>query len=237
MAFFPESSETLPVCEFSFGFQNDLVSGASHQRRRNDITPLGTQVTIAEDIDNNKSYEWPFLDERPVVSGRSQIAMKNRTFLPFIVALLLVGFATGYRLSKISRIDTSKLLNIVGLFYDLLAIVVLNEVLATNAKWKQLSADWMAPATLWAHTVIPLGAAVSALIVSFAHFPSSSIILGFAFGFFLYSIIPLAALEMAVVNPKFTIFKSAESRWRYFGLWLLLSGVALQLVAAVTDLR
>lgn len=154
-----------------------------------------------------------------------------------MVGLFGSGFAIGYCISEIPKIDRAKVLNIVGLFYDLLGIVVLSEVFATNARWKKTSVEWIAPATLWAHTNIPLGAAVAASVVAFLHFPSAGIIFRFAFGFFVYSLIPLALLEITVVNPTLSIFKGVGSRWRYFGLWLLLSGVTLQLIAAVLDFK
>lgn len=121
----------------------------------------------------------------------------------------------------------------VGLFYDLLGIIILNEILASSAKWKSVSAELIAPMVLGAHTVIPLSTAFGAAIGYFTHYPSASTVFTFAFGFFGYSLIPLTFLEVTVVNPQFPIFRTTESRWRYLGLWLLLSGVSLQLIATI----
>ncbi len=163
--------------------------------------------------------------------------MRNRTFVAFLIVLLCLGFVVGYRFSRISKLDTAKLLNIVGLYYALLGILVLNEILAPNAKWKRVSVELIAPATLWAHTAIPIGAAVGAAVAFSAHWPSASIVFKFAVGFFACSLIPLAFLDVTVVKPQFGIFKATESRWRFFGFLLVLSGVALQLVAAVVGFK
>jgi len=54
--------------------------------------------------------------------------MRNKYFLFFIAFVFLLGLYMGYQLSFRQQIDTSKLLNLVGLIYNLLAVVVLSEI-------------------------------------------------------------------------------------------------------------
>ncbi|MBU1937158.1 hypothetical protein KKG05_07130 [bacterium] len=160
--------------------------------------------------------------------------MNNRSFLVFIVIVFLLGVFLGHQLSLRRQVDTSKLLNVVGLIYNLLAVMVLSEIVTSNSKLKEISLNLVAPGVLWFHTAIPLGAFVGAMFASGS--PSGPSILRFAIAFWVYSLIPLALLEATVVFPRFRALRSLESRWRYFGLFLFSSGIALQLIAAVDGL-
>ena len=164
--------------------------------------------------------------------------MSNRVFVVFVSLVFLIGLTTGYRLSGLPRLENYKLVNIVGLFYDFLGVVVLSEIAASSPKWKKISVAWVAPTVLWLHTILPLGAFIGALISGIVvHGASSSALSRFTIAFWGYSIIPLAALNDMVVFPQFAALKSNESRWRCFALLLLLTGVGLQLIAALMGLR
>lgn len=164
--------------------------------------------------------------------------MSNRTFVIFVSLVVVLGATTGYRLSSFPRLEVYKLVNIAGLLYDLLGVLVLSELVASSLKWKRIFVDTVAPAVLWLHMVFPLGALLGAFLAGvLAHSPSWGTVAKFGVGFWSYSIIPLSLLEMTVAFPPFTALKGLESRWRRFGLYLLLSGVGLQLIAAVLGLK
>lgn len=110
-------------------------------------------------------------------------------------------------------------------------MVVLSEIVTSSSKLKEISLNLVAPGTLWLHTVIPLGAFVGAMIACGS--PSGASISRFAIAFWAYSLIPLALFESTVVSPKFMVLRRSESQWRYFGIFLFLSGNALQLIAAI----
>lgn len=161
--------------------------------------------------------------------------MSNRTFVAFSSIVILLGFMSGFKLSALTQLVPSKLINVVGLVYDLLGVVVLTEIASSSEKWKNISVRYIAPFVLWVHTLVPLGVFLGA-IAGFRH-PSSRTLATFAVSFWGYSLIPLAILNETVVFPQFSRFKSIESRWRYFGIFLLLSGVGMQLLAALLLLR
>ena len=148
--------------------------------------------------------------------------------------VFLFGVFLGHHLSLWQQVDTKKLLNVVGLFYNLLGVVVLSEIVTSSSKLKGISVNLVAPGVLWLHTAIPLGAFFGAMFASGS--PSGASISRFAIGFWAYSLIPLALLEATVIFPGFRVFRGLESRWRYFGFFLFLSGIALQLIAAVESL-
>jgi hypothetical protein len=160
--------------------------------------------------------------------------MNNRLFVLFIAIVFLLGVFVGYQLSFRRQVDTSKMLNVVGLLYNLLGVLVLSEIVTSSSKLKEISVNLVAPGVLWLHTAIPLGAFFGAMFASGS--PSGASISRFAIGFWVYSLIPLSLLEATIVFPRFKALRGLESRWRYFGLFLFLSGIALQLIAAVDGL-
>jgi hypothetical protein len=163
--------------------------------------------------------------------------MSNRAFGVFISAVLASGAVVGFELSKFSRLETYKLLNIAGILYTLLAVIVLTEVAASSSAWKRIAVAWIAPAVLWVHTAFPLGLFFGGLVGGYSLRGGSGVILSkFAIGFFFYSILPLSVLNDTVVFPQFAALRTLESRWRWLGLFLLLTGIVLQLLAAILAL-
>jgi hypothetical protein len=165
--------------------------------------------------------------------------VSNRRFAVFIVVIFGLGVAAGYRLSILPKLESYKLLNVVGLSYDFLAVLVLSEIAASTEKWKKISVETIARVVLWFHTTFPLGASLGGFLAGLLLHGSSSgaAVSSFAFSFFLYSLIPLSVLNETVTFPRFAALKSLESRWRWFGLYLLANGVGLQLIAGVLGLR
>jgi hypothetical protein len=86
--------------------------------------------------------------------------MTNRVFRIFFSVVLLLGLAAGYWLAALPGLQTNELLNLVGLSYNFLGVLVLSELLAVSATWKNICVKFLAPGVLWLHTLIPLGACV-----------------------------------------------------------------------------
>jgi hypothetical protein len=112
--------------------------------------------------------------------------------------------------------------------------VVLSELLNPNPKWKAFSVNVMAPVILWLHTLVPLGAFIGGGVAAgLKHGSWGGEVSRFAIAFWAYSLIPLSILDAWVVFPRISTFKTLESRWRYWGLYLLGAGVGLQLASAL----
>ncbi len=151
--------------------------------------------------------------------------MSNRVWKIVLSLTTALGVFIGYRLARIPNLQPYKLLNIVGLLYSLLAIFVLSEVLVASAKWKRICVEWIAPVLLWAHITVPVGATIGAgLAWLLGRGPSASIVGLFGIGSFGYMGIVGSVLEQTVVLPR-VFKKDIDSRWRYFGLVLLSSGM------------
>lgn len=87
-------------------------------------------------------------------------------------------------------------------------------------------------------SVFPLGVSLGGFLVVLLHSSSwAAHVSRFAFTFWAYSLLPLSVLDTTVTFPRFAALKALESRWRWFGLYLVLNGVGLQLIAAVLGLR
>jgi hypothetical protein len=163
--------------------------------------------------------------------------MSNRAFLVFIFAVLVLGAVVGFELSKFARLEIYKLLNIAGILYTLLAVIVLSEIAVSTSSWKRIAVAWIAPAVLWVHGAFPLGLSLGGLIGQyFLRVGSGFTVSKFAITFFFYSMIPLSVLNETVVFPQFAALRALESRWQWLGLFLLFTGIALQLLAALISL-
>ncbi len=67
--------------------------------------------------------------------------------------------------------------------------------------------------------------------------PSSGVVAEFLASFFVPSLPVLGVMEATVFVPKFSWFQNLETRYRMFGLILLVTGICIQLVAAFKDLN
>jgi hypothetical protein len=151
--------------------------------------------------------------------------------------LLVAGFFAGYRLSSIPELRTYKLLNLAGILYAFMGVLVLSEMLATDG-WKEFCVRKLAPAILWIHSTAPLGAFIGSSIAGMMHKPSSLAVGLFSISFLSYSMLAGMPFEAMVVFPRLPfVRRDVETRWRWFGFFLVLGGVGAQLAAAVMDLR
>ncbi len=157
--------------------------------------------------------------------------MSNRIFPCFIAILLLLGVSLGWLLAIRPSFSIPAILNVVGIIYSMIAVIVLYETVAQNQTFKTVIVSYIAPFLLWAHTVIPLGVAGSWLLIR--KHPNGDQISAFGFTFFAYSILPLAFLDASVTFPRILKMASIDGRHRRFGLFLLLSGLAMQLIASL----
>jgi hypothetical protein len=148
-----------------------------------------------------------------------------------------IGFYVGYWLSSIPELRSAKLLNLVGLLYAFLGVLVLSEIFATK-QWKDFCVLWLAPTILIIHSLIPIGAIFGSLFAIFLHRPSSFLILFFSLFFGGCSGFVGIFFDEIVVSPSLPFVGiDIDLRWRWLGLFLVLGGVGTQLIAAVLDLN
>lgn len=157
--------------------------------------------------------------------------MSNRFFPYFIALLLLVGVYLGWLLASRPLFSIPAILNVTGIVYSMVAVVVLYETVAQSDMFKKVIVSHIAPFFLWAQSVIPLGVTGSWILIR--KLPHGDQISAFGFSFFLYSVLPLVFLDATVTFPRVSKLTSLEGRHRRFGLFLLLSGLGMQLIAAI----
>jgi zinc transporter ZupT len=145
----------------------------------------------------------------------------------------LAGAGIGLVLAHHPKLDSFKLLNIAGLCYDFLGLVVLSEIVITSARWKNFTIRWVAGPILWGQTVAPIGAAIGAWSSGAA---SSAIVTSFFLKFWACSILPLCFLDAKVFYPRELADRDIESRVKRLGFGLLVAGVLVQLLAGFLDL-
>ncbi len=168
----------------------------------------------------------------------------NNLFFVFFVGLLALGAWLGYVLSSFPKLETVKLLTVLGISYQLLGIVVLSETISAHAKLKAFIVNWVSGIMIRAHTIVPLGMGLTAFwlfiaeitqLVEAGSFPSARDLAPAAMSFMFYSFIPGIFVDDFVFVPKDEKYKNLENRSRFFGAFLVLSGTAVQLIAAILD--
>lgn len=92
---------------------------------------------------------------------------------------------------------------------------------------------WVVGVLIWAHTVTPIGALIGA---SIGHtLPSAAITVKFFMSFLCYSVVVLGVVESVVFFPRLRRFQALTSRAQAFGLILLITGLVVQLNAALQN--
>lgn len=160
--------------------------------------------------------------------------MSNRVFLGFIALLLLLGIYLGWLLANRPSFSIPALLNVAGIGYSIFAIIVLYETVAQDENLKAVIVSYVAPFLLWAQTVVPLGVTASWFLIRNLHHGNE--VAAFGFSLFAYSILPLSFVDATVTFPRIARFKPLDGRYRRFGLFLLLSGLVMQLIAGLAVL-
>src|SRR5712664_79586 len=87
----------------------------------------------------------------------------NKLFSIFFAASMLAGAWMGHALSSFPKLDTVKLLAVLGISYQLLGIVVLSETISSSVRLKKFIVNWLSGVLMWVHTIVPLWVGITAL--------------------------------------------------------------------------
>jgi hypothetical protein len=151
-------------------------------------------------------------------------------------AFFALGVWAGAETSLLASVQAFKLLNITGLGFDLLGVLLLTYVITTSERVRRFVADWGGVVGVALTGFFFLGyyigiAAGSAWLGGkdhglFAYF-GPVLIGGMASLFF---------LEDTVMIPKLKLLQSDERRIKFLGGYFLLAGLCIQIFAAFLDL-
>jgi hypothetical protein len=156
-------------------------------------------------------------------------------YLVLILLSLLAGVAFTHWLSGLHTIPTAKILNLAGISYGLIGVLVLSEAIVRSEQIKQFMVAWVGTALLWTHTGIAWGAIIGAVIASISGRPSGNAAYHFAFALFAYVMLIGGLVDGTATNPLTPRLRDMPARHQRLGLIILVTGMALQLTAAIRD--
>ncbi|MGB0503176.1 MAG: hypothetical protein ACPGGD_03940 [Thalassolituus sp.] len=163
--------------------------------------------------------------------------MSNRWFSVLFLGFIALGMFFGVRLSAVEELETFKVLNVIGLSYDILGLLILSEILSESEGYQRFVADIFSGLLMWAHMGVPIGLLLSGIGLTYiSGYPSSEITMGIGVGIMMWMIIPSFLIEDVVFRAKVKKFQTPQSRSRFLGGFLLFSGILVQLFAAIKDL-
>ncbi|RDI96826.1 hypothetical protein DVT68_19935 [Dyella solisilvae] len=168
---------------------------------------------------------------RPKATGVYVTAL----YIILILFSLLGGVAFTYWLSGLHTIPTAKLLNIAGIAYGLIGVLILSEAIVRSERVRQFLVVWVGTALLWVHTGLAFGVFAGANIVTFVGRPSAHAAYGFSLTMFVWAMWTCGVVDGTVTNPLTPQLRAMPERHQRLGLILLVTGLVLQLVAAIRD--
>lgn len=168
-------------------------------------------------------------------STRATGAYVTCLYIILILSSLLGGVAFTYWLSGLHAIPTVKLLNIAGIAYGLIGVLILSEAVVHRESIKQFMVVWVGTALLWVHTGLALGVLAGAILVTYVGQPSAHAACGFSLTMFVWAMWTCGVVDGTVTNPLTPRLRAMPERHQRLGLILLVTGLVLQLVAAIRD--
>ena len=155
-------------------------------------------------------------------STRVNLYWVGAAFLSLFVGVL-AGSNDGFKFYK--------LLNLIGLSYDFLAVVLLSYVILAKGELQEHIAHHISLAFIAFSTILPIGIQMGSLITSNGFVTDLSM-----YAFIMISMLPmLYVFSSPVLEPTFNTTFSAKLRIKILGLIFLLIGFAFQIISAVSD--
>ncbi|MCE5232676.1 MAG: hypothetical protein ABFC67_14000 [Mizugakiibacter sp.] len=173
--------------------------------------------------------------KRLKLSARSWPIFYSTGFAVLILVSLAAGIMLTFLLSGLLVIPAAKMLNLAGTAYGLIGVVVLSEAVVRSDRIKRFMVIWVGAALLWAHTGLALGACIGAVIVFFSGRPSAYAAYGFALSLFSYVVLIGGVVDATVTYPRSVRLQELTPRHQRLGLIVLVTGLALQLAAAIIE--
>ena len=169
-----------------------------------------------------------------------------------VLVSILSGVVSGLYLSKLENLEIFKLLNVTGLLYDILGVVILSRIILTNEKWQKFItykfSRWFVYVQLQAVTGLTffpfiilalsdtqLGEFFN-LDFNIGEFPSYKVVTKFAVNLIIPATLLLFFIEDTVYRGVVKTLPTLEVRSRFLGYVLIILGFILQFIAAFQDL-
>lgn len=141
-----------------------------------------------------------------------------------------------YLIASIENVETFKILNVFGLALDLFGVILLSNLVLNKSKSNGKLFDYIY-AFFYAGTLnIPLGMVLGAGALFLLDLPSSTLLVSVASGVLAYVGAPLFVFDYFAEIVKLKFYETVTTRMVFMGWYLLLAGLAMQLVAAILDM-
>lgn len=161
----------------------------------------------------------------------------HRIMAASTAAQLVIGGALATILARVPEVALFKGLNVIGLVLDLVGVVLLSDLIVARANRFFAIFDFAYAFMLSALIIMPIGALLVVPIAGiFVDLPSQNVALGLFLPVMAYVGTPLFALDMLADTLRFRFYSTMRTRIQFMGWYLFLSGLLLQMVAALLDL-
>ena len=164
--------------------------------------------------------------------------MKPRTHLIYLLNALAMttGAYYFYRLNWFESIPMFKLFNVWGIFFDILAVILLSSFLPLPCRLKKFIIEDVSFESIAFLLFFTCGVLITSGFAVLMGLPSTKVLVLFHVSL----LIPLAVvwflIEDFVSNPVFERLKDNDFRLQVFGSVFLIGGLTLQFIGAVLDI-
>ena len=160
--------------------------------------------------------------------------LKRKLGTVLFFVFVVFGFWCATKLVAIPNIQIFKVLNIIGLVFDLAGVAILSKFITDNERFKAFIVDSLALYISIFLLAVPIGMILGTFFSPSA--PSQEVIRNFAMGLVIYCTWPIILTNLFVVGENGPPRTTVEFRVNLIGAFFLASGLIVQLVAAVSDL-
>lgn len=152
------------------------------------------------------------------------------------IALLCLGVAIGIAISRLSMAPTFKLLNILGLSFDLLGVLLITLVVALPERPRTFIIEWGGVVSVSLTAFFMVGTLVGVMLGEKFFSGKSHDFPQHLFAVAFFGQLSAYFLEDTVMIPKFRSLQAPDRRLKVMGGYYVLAGLLIQLYAAFYDL-
>ena len=151
-------------------------------------------------------------------------------------SFVVLGAGLAYRLAQLPHLAAFKLLNVAGILYDLLGVLILTYVVVSSNAFRSFIAGWGSVLALGLTSWTVLGLFGGALVLSIFGSTNLAELWALATPMLVFALASGIFIEDFALVPIFPKFKSVDARVAALGGYFLVAGLLLQFYAAILDL-
>lgn len=160
----------------------------------------------------------------------------NRVYGTLTVVFFALGIWLHIVLGELQNIELFKLLNVVGIFFDICGVLLLSHMVTSVKPRYGILFDVLYGAVMIGMFSLSMGLIIGNIASLFMELPSTKVVVVFGGGIVSYMLIPLYIMDSLADTFKFKFYETYIERTKFLGWYLLGSGLTIQLIASVYDL-